>query len=223
MPNEKQTIKEIIEKGLKKAKVKDDTWYLIESKWFNLMKIYLDHKYSSEVEDSFIPHPGKIDYDPLFKIKTELRWKIDYVLVPEEVWTALVQEFGMAEGQMPISRKVIEEGGIVKYCTVEVNLFTLRLIDSSKFDIVEKKFSRADSLLTIQQTMKEVFQIPDDIPTRLKIGYLRAYGHLETEVMSNVELYKDLELQDLWFQQSYISCITIEKQNSDGTWHTRYK
>ena len=55
--------------------------------------------------------------------------------VPEEVWTILVKEFDMAEGQIPIAKKVIEEGGILELCNIDVShsdLMTLQLTDSVK-------------------------------------------------------------------------------------------
>ena len=72
----------------------------------------LDH--SSGSEGSASAHPGPIDNGPLFKenidnpgeIKDGLIDELEYVLVPEEAWTALVEEFGLTEGQLPISRKV---------------------------------------------------------------------------------------------------------------------
>ena len=132
-------MKEIIEKGLKKAKVKGDLWYLINSSWFWKMKIYfgLEH-YSSGAEGS---HPGLIDNRPLFKFQNPLEvqdlqiWKNDYDLVPEEVWTVLVQEFGMGTAKVPIPRRVYEERGILKLCNVDVShsdLMTLQLTDSAR-------------------------------------------------------------------------------------------
>ena len=41
-------------------------------------------------------------------------------MVPEEAWKAVVKEFGLTEGQPPISRKVVEAGSNVKYCKIEV-------------------------------------------------------------------------------------------------------
>ena len=40
-------------------------------------------------------------------IKDGLIDKLEYDLVPDEAWKVLVEEFGLADGQLPISRKVI--------------------------------------------------------------------------------------------------------------------
>ena len=86
---------------------------------------------------------------------------------------------------------------------------TFQLADSSRpEETVKKKFSKADSLITIQKTMKEVFQIPDDVPTRLWIKYSeKAY-----ELLSNLET----SAQDSSLYHDQV--IMIEKQKSDGTW-----
>ena len=73
----------------------------------------LDH--SSGSEGSASAHPGPIDNGPLFKENPEVQGEIkdglidelDYVLLPEEAWLALVEEFGLTEGQNSISRKVL--------------------------------------------------------------------------------------------------------------------
>ena len=98
-----------------KKLIENDTWYLIGSDWFNKLKKYLG--IDLEINDSSGPHPGCIDNGPLFKenvdnqqeIKDGLFDGLQYVLVPEETWTALVQEFGMKKGQIPIVRKVYKE------------------------------------------------------------------------------------------------------------------
>ena len=110
--------------------------------------------------------------------------------------------------------QVIEQGKIVKHCKVEVYFMTFQLADSSTYkegrpeETVKKKFSKADSLLTIQKTMKEVFQIPDDTQTRLWIKYSeKAY-----ELLSNL----DTSAQDSSLYHDQV--IIIERQKSDGSW-----
>jgi hypothetical protein len=48
--------------------------------------------------------------------------EMDYVLVPEELWTRLRDTFGLVEGQEPISRTVRHEPG-----------FSLHVISASGF------------------------------------------------------------------------------------------
>ena len=90
--------------------------FLIDSRWFGQLKKYLGLDHSVGAEGSASAHPGPIDNGPLFKenpddptkgeIKDGLIDELEYVLVPEEAWTALVEEFGLTDGQTPISRKV---------------------------------------------------------------------------------------------------------------------
>ncbi len=101
--------------------------YLIEARWFKQCKKYLGLSDSDEgggerPEDS---HPGPIDNSHLFmtesvhengaekeisELRTDMLEDLDYVLVPEESWTRLVELFGMAEGQEPIARTVRQVG-----------------------------------------------------------------------------------------------------------------
>ena len=84
---------------------------------------------------------------------------------------------------------------------------TFQLADSSRpEETVKKKFSKADSLLTIQKNMKEVFNIPEDVQTRMWIKYSeKAY-----ELLSNLETRCSRFVHD--------QVIMIERQKSDGTW-----
>ena len=191
--------------------------YLIDSRWFGQLKKYLGLDHSSGTEGSASAHPGPIDNGPLFQensetpglIKDGLIDELEYVLVPDEAWMSLVEEFGLTDGQPPISRKVIEQGKIVKNYKVEVYFMTFQLADSSRpEETVKKKFSKADSLLTIQKKMKEVFSIPEDVPTRMWIKYSeKAY-----ELLSNLET----SAQDSSLYHDQV--IMIERQKSDGTW-----
>ena len=89
--------------------------YLIDSRWFGQLKKYLGLDHSLGTEGSASAHPGPIDNGPLFQensetpglIKDGLIDELEYVLVPDEAWMSLVEEFGLTDGQPPISRKVI--------------------------------------------------------------------------------------------------------------------
>ena len=88
---------------------------MIDSRWFGQLKKYLGLDHSSGTEGSASSHPGPIENGPLFQensetpglIKDGLIDELEYVLVPDEAWLALVEEFGLTDGQPPISRKVI--------------------------------------------------------------------------------------------------------------------
>ena len=84
---------------------------------------------------------------------------------------------------------------------------TIQLADSSRpEETVKKKFSKTDSLLTIQKTMKEVFSIPEGVPTRLWIKY----SGKAKELLTNLEM-TTVHDASLFHDQVMI----IERQKSD--------
>ena len=84
---------------------------------------------------------------------------------------------------------------------------TIQLADSSRPDeTVKKKFSKTDSLLTIQKTMKEIFSIPEGVPTRLWVKY----SEKAKELLTNLEM-TTVHDASLFHDQVMI----IERQKSD--------
>ena len=72
--------------------------------------------------------------------------ELDYYLMPEDAWEALVDTFGMAEGQEAIRRIVIKMGTFVQHNKIEVYLLPLIL---SKYGTKKKKkrwFSRKSTV-----------------------------------------------------------------------------
>ena len=134
---------------------------------------------------------------------------MEYFLLPEDCWKVLVDEFKLKDGQEPIARKVIERGRIIKHCKVEVYYPAFLLAENSRPEkTVEKKFSRCDLLSKIHKTMRDIFQIPHNVATRLWTKYP---GRI-FEKLSNLEM--TIQDSSLWYEQ----VILIEKQNADGTW-----
>lgn len=196
--------------------------YLVDSKWFKQLKRYLGIDDVSVSMGDKTSNPGPIDNGPLFKENPETAGEIregliedlEYVLLPVDGWNALVDTFGLTEGQMPISRKVIEQGKIVKHCKVEIYFITFSLAENSRpSETVKKKFSKNDTLSTIQKTMRELFQIPDNTPTRL----WTKYSERSWELLGNVET--TVQESSLYHDQ----LVIIEKQKSDGTWEREEK
>ncbi len=115
--------------------------YLIEARWFKQCKKYLglsDGDEGGGGERSEDAYPGPIDNSHLFKTETinengaekeisELRThmleELDYVLVPEESWSRLVELFGLAEGQEPIARTVRQAARAVYKSKKSANIF----------------------------------------------------------------------------------------------------
>ena len=85
---------------------------------------------------------------------------------------------------------------------------TFQLADSSQTEeTVKKKFSKADSLLTIQKYMKEVFSISEDVPTRM----WKKYSEKAYELLSTLETVQDSSLY-------HDQVIVIERQKPNFTW-----
>lgn len=92
--------------------------YLVDARWFKQLKKYLgiDHDISALGESNATNHPGPIDNGPLFKedpeqpgeIRDGLIDELEYILLPDECWKVLVEEFKLTDGQDPIARKVLE-------------------------------------------------------------------------------------------------------------------
>uniref|UniRef100_A0AAR2JAX0 Ubiquitin carboxyl-terminal hydrolase 15 n=1 Tax=Pygocentrus nattereri TaxID=42514 RepID=A0AAR2JAX0_PYGNA len=194
---------------------KGDTWYLIDSHWFKQWKKYVgfDSWDKYQMGDQNV-YPGPVDNSGLLKdgdvlaIKEHLIDELDYILVPTEGWNKLVSWYGLTESQEPIARKVVEQGMFVKHCKVEVYLTELKLCEDSNMDnIVTRRFSKADTIDTIEKEMRKLFSIPDERETRLWNKY-----------MSNTfePLNKpDSTIQDAGLYQGQV--LVIEQKNEDVT------
>ncbi|XP_067248583.1 ubiquitin carboxyl-terminal hydrolase 15-like isoform X4 [Chanodichthys erythropterus] len=104
---------------------------------------------------------------------------------------------------------VVEQGMFVKHCKVEVYLTELKLCEDGNMDnMVSRRFSKADTIDTIEREMRKLFSIPDEKETRLWNKY-----------MSNTfePLNKpDSTIQDAGLYQGQV--LVIEQKNEDGSW-----
>ncbi|XP_066580376.1 ubiquitin carboxyl-terminal hydrolase 15 isoform X2 [Amia ocellicauda] len=195
---------------------KGDTWYLVDSRWFKQWKKYVgfDSWDKYQMGDQNV-YPGPVDNSGLLKdgdslaLKEHLIDELDYILVPTDGWNKLVSWYGLTESQEPIARKVVEQGMFVKHCKVEVYLTELKLCEDGNMDnVVTRRFSKADTIDTIEKEMRKMFSIPDEKETRLWNKY-----------MSNTfePLNKpDSTIQDAGLYQGQV--LVIEQKNEDGTW-----
>ncbi|CAL1290748.1 unnamed protein product [Larinioides sclopetarius] len=205
----------------KKVLARQDTWCLIDNKWFKQWKKYVgyDNWETANVGDR-ATHPGPIDNSPLLRddgsgeIKDHLIDELDYVLLPEEAWDLLVKWYGLVEGQQPIVRKVVEYGMFVKHCKVEVYLLEFKLCSNSDLEhVVTKKFSKSDTIGYIEQEMRSIFNISPEKETRL----WNRYSHNTYEHLNN----KDSTVQDAGLYHGQV--LIIEEKNDDGTWPRQVK
>ncbi|XP_030073101.1 ubiquitin carboxyl-terminal hydrolase 15 isoform X2 [Microcaecilia unicolor] len=195
---------------------KGDTWYLVDSRWFKQWKKYVgfDSWDKYQMGDQNV-YPGPIDNTGLLKdgdslsLKEHLIDELDYILLPTEGWNKLVSWYTLMESQEPIARKVVEQGMFVKHCKVEVYLTELKLCENGNMNsVVTRRFSKADTIDTIEKEMRKIFIIPDEKETRLWNKY-----------MSNTfePLNKpDSTIQDAGLYQGQV--LVIEQKNEDGTW-----
>uniref|UniRef100_A0A673HVD6 Ubiquitin carboxyl-terminal hydrolase 15 n=1 Tax=Sinocyclocheilus rhinocerous TaxID=307959 RepID=A0A673HVD6_9TELE len=193
-----------------------DTWYLVDSRWFKQWKKYVgfDSWDKYQMGDQNV-YPGPVDNSGLLTdgdvlgLKQHLIDELDYMLLPADGWNKLLSWYGLREGQQPIARKVVEQGMFVKHCKVEVYLTELKLCEDSNMEnVVTRRFSKADTIDSIEQEMRKLFSIPDEKETRLWNRY-----------MSNTfePLNKpDSTIQDAGLYQGQV--LVIEQKNEDGTW-----
>uniref|UniRef100_A0A672KP62 Ubiquitin carboxyl-terminal hydrolase 15 n=1 Tax=Sinocyclocheilus grahami TaxID=75366 RepID=A0A672KP62_SINGR len=193
-----------------------DTWYLVDSRWFKQWKKYVgfDSWDKYQMGDQNV-YPGAVDNSGLLTdgdvlgLKQHLIDELDYMLLPADGWNKLLSWYGLREGQQPIAHKVVEQGMFVKHCKVEVYLTELKLCEDSNMEkVVTRRFSKADTIDSIEQEMRKLFSIPDEKETRLWNRY-----------MSNTfePLNKpDSTIQDAGLYQGQI--LVIEQKNEDGTW-----
>ncbi|XP_051976317.1 ubiquitin carboxyl-terminal hydrolase 15-like isoform X1 [Xyrauchen texanus] len=193
-----------------------DTWYLVDSHWFKKWKKYVgfDSWDKYQMGDQNV-YPGPVDNSGLLKdkdvlgIKEHLIDELDYILVPTEGWSKLVSWYGLTDGQEPIARKVVEQGMFVKHCKVEVYLTELKLCEDSNIDnVITKRFSKADTIDSIEREMRKLFSIPDEKETRLWNKYMSNTFEPLNKPNSTI--------QDAGLYQGQI--LVIEQKNEDGTW-----
>lgn len=109
--SERTELRQQLDQQMKKPMAKGDTWFLVNSRWFELLSSYIGLESRSTTTD-VLPqdHPGPIDNSPLFlpdgSLREHLVEEMDYKLLPVEAWNLLLQRFGITSGQEPIERKV---------------------------------------------------------------------------------------------------------------------
>ncbi|XP_033114245.1 tripartite motif-containing protein 45-like isoform X2 [Anneissia japonica] len=212
LDEQKTEIKDLLKTSLRSG----DTWYLVYSKWFKQWKKYVGYDswdmYNVGMETAF---PGPVDNSPLIcygTLQGKLIDDLDYVLLPTKAWEKLVFWYGIMEGQKPIARKVVEYGTFVKHCKVEVYLMELKLCSNSNpVNCVSKKFSKADTIGTIENVMREVFNIPNKTEITIWCKYMsNTYEQLAK---------KDNTVQDAGLHQGQV--LVVDQKHDDGPWPCR--
>lgn len=159
---------------MQKAMKKDDSWFLLDKKWFEMCKLFLN-------DNDPTHNPGPVDNSALFKssspgtkeLRERLQEDLDYVFVPEEGWNLLVNHFGILNEGHEIKRLVIEQGHFSSYCIVEVYPMELKLCiygGSSKEEIYSRPFSRVTTLSELDNEMRRLFNIDTNRDTQLWVS-----------------------------------------------------
>lgn len=154
---------------LQRPMKKGENWYLIDKKWFELCKVFLQDK-------DPVHNPGPVDNSPLFKstvgqvweLRERLQEDLDYVFVPEEAWELTINYFGILHENHAVRRPVIEQGRFSSYCIVEVYAIELKLcLYGAKEEIIVKPFSRVTTIGELESSMCRLFSVDSSKETQL--------------------------------------------------------
>ena len=190
---------------------------MLDNHWYKQLKSYIGLEPGTRTEiGEESADPGPIDNGPLFKdenpsldIRDHMIDELDYTLLPEESWNLLVERFGLSGNQQPVRRKVVEHGMFVKHCKVEVYFIEFQLAENSNLeDTRKKKFSKSDTLETIQSRMRAEF----DIAAEREVRLWNKYSSNTFEQLSKLEH----TVQDAGLFSGQL--IIIEVRNEDGSW-----
>ncbi|XP_020626847.1 ubiquitin carboxyl-terminal hydrolase 4-like [Orbicella faveolata] len=210
-----ETQKRELTEELKKSLVKGDIWYLVDCRWLKQWKKFVGF----DTWDQFgvgekLNNPGPIDNSSLFAadgtaLKEHLIDELDYNLVPKDAWFKLVSWYGVISEEQALPRKVVEHGMYVKSCKVEVYLMQFKLCQhSDPKTVVTRQFSKGDTVGHVMAEMRRVFNIVDEVETRVWTKY-----------MSNTyDLLGNLEytVQDAGLYHGQV--LILDQKNEDGTW-----
>lgn len=142
----------------------------------------------------------------------------DFILVPEEAWNLLVNNFGTEEEMngYPLRCPVIKRTETF----LQVEIFPLEfriLLYGSKEDKLVR-YSRNNTLKDVIDEMKKIFRIPEDTPIQLWINATLLIPRKDgfSDFSSSVNI--DQPLLDIMDLEAPNSVLTIEIQNNDKTW-----
>ncbi|XP_047679014.1 ubiquitin carboxyl-terminal hydrolase 11 isoform X2 [Tachysurus fulvidraco] len=183
-----------------------DCWYLVSRRWFGLWSEYV----KSGDQNSLL-FPGKIDNTELFDDLDSYRLKLglveseDFILVPSEAWRKLLSWYGMADDQPALERKVIDLPSVLKVEIYPVEIFLC--LHSDRENLVSARFSRADTILSIQKVIQKEFAVAEDAEPRLWM-----------KSSDNCERLRNLHMTVLDACLCTGMTVIMELRYADGTW-----
>ncbi|XP_015782630.1 ubiquitin carboxyl-terminal hydrolase 15 [Tetranychus urticae] len=206
-----------VDKMVNRELKEGEFWYVLDNKWFQTYKQYLQ-----ACDDDMVNNPGPIDNSDLFKtpegktltLKENLVENEDFVYVPAELWTILVNEFGLSGKKHMIRRKVIDRPSArASYKLLELYPVELKLcLHGTKQEIITAQFSQVTTLKELEKEMRKLFKVDDKAETQLWAcgSLLNAYDPSEPKKNDDQTLVEA--------SLSSGAIVTLEVQNSDGSW-----
>ncbi|KAG9336019.1 hypothetical protein JZ751_003278, partial [Albula glossodonta] len=141
-----------------------------------------------------------------YHLKERLVESEDFVLVPAEAWHKLLAWYSMVPEQPALERKVVDLPSTVKVEVYPVEIFLC--LHSDMENVLTAQFSRADSINTIQKTMRKQFEVPDSAETRL---WMKSSE-------TSCERLRNIHSSVLDSCLSTGMTVIMELRNADGTW-----
>lgn len=175
-----------------------DVWYIVDKKWFDAFLTYLEKKdeafnpgkvdNSSELffisdflsllvcfSDLLLPinnaqkNADAQSFLCQYRLKPNLTEDEHFVVVPSQVWSLLIDTFGIVSGMggYPIERPVMSTSKHNNYLIVEIYPLELRFLMYGTRDDTLVLYSRTTTLKTIVQDMRRLFKIDETKPVQL--------------------------------------------------------
>ncbi|TDH11101.1 hypothetical protein EPR50_G00082260 [Perca flavescens] len=203
-----ETQRREIESLLRESELRaGDSWYVVERRWYEQWKEFVET--GDQNSSSF---PGQIDNTELFEdldsfhLKERLVENEDFMLVPAEAWHRLLAWYGTVDGQPPLERKVVDLPSTLKVEVYPIEIFLC--LHSNMENVITAKFSRADSIHSIQRAMCEAFTVPAGSECRL---WMKSSD-------SSCERLRNVHMSVLEACLSSGMTVIMEMRNADGTW-----
>lgn len=184
-----------------------ESWYVVDRRWFDQWKEFVET--GDQNSTSF---PGQIDNAELFEdldsyhLKDRLVEDEDFVLVPAEAWHKLLSWYGMVDDQPPLERKVVDLPSTLKVEVYPIEIFLC--LHSNMENAITTKFSRTDSIHSIQRAMCQAFSVPPGSECRL---WMKSSD-------SSCERLRNVHMSVLDACLSSGMTVIMETRNADGTW-----
>uniref|UniRef100_A0A7M5VFF9 Ubiquitin carboxyl-terminal hydrolase n=2 Tax=Clytia hemisphaerica TaxID=252671 RepID=A0A7M5VFF9_9CNID len=207
--------KELLHSDVNDKLVVGQSWYMLDKHWYKQLKKYIE--IGADNVDPESENPGPIDNTPLFEtasqnVREHLLEGSEFKLINKRGWKRLLTQFGLAEGQEPLQRTVIEHGIFRKEAKVEIYPLRLQicLFKNLENEIV-KMISKTTTLDIVVKIMKEGLGIPEDEEVRLWSKFMQ-----NTYELLLINQAKPTTLQDHGINSG--QTLVLEQKNEENKW-----